>query len=128
MTHQSRVPPAHTQCTLQRKLRSQNCMQTNVRATYVCVCVCVRYPTRETFEYYMKATGHGTEAKTLAVHDKYGLNKFDVPVPAFGMLLKEHLVAPFFVFQVRGALRHLCQRALWHTTMRCRAAQHTRVF
>jgi hypothetical protein len=50
----------------------------------------------------MKASGHGTEAKTLAVHDKYGLNKFDVPVPAFGALLKDHLVAPFFVFQVSG--------------------------
>ena len=37
-------------------------------------------------------TGHGTEQKALIAHDKYGLNKFDVPVPPFGELLKEHLM------------------------------------
>ncbi|KAF5843112.1 hypothetical protein DUNSADRAFT_2149 [Dunaliella salina] len=48
----------------------------------------------------MKATGHGTTAKALAAHDKYGLNAFEVPVPPFLSLLKGHLVAPFFCFQV----------------------------
>ncbi|GAX79126.1 hypothetical protein CEUSTIGMA_g6566.t1 [Chlamydomonas eustigma] len=60
----------------------------------------LRYPVRETFESYAKMTGHGTEQKALAAHDKYGLNKFEVPVPPFAELLKEHLMAPFFVFQV----------------------------
>lgn len=55
---------------------------------------------QETFEFYLKATGHGTEAKALAAHDKFGLNKVDVPIPAFASLLKDHLLAPFFVFQV----------------------------
>ena len=57
-------------------------------------------PVQDTFEAYSKMTGHGTEQKALAAHDKYGLNKFEVPLPPFGELLKEHLMAPFFVFQV----------------------------
>ena len=47
---------------------------------------------QETFETYAKMTGHGTEQKALIAHDKYGLNKFEVPVPPFGELLKEHLM------------------------------------
>jgi cation-transporting ATPase 13A1 len=30
----------------------------------------------------------------------YGLNRFDVPIPSFQALFKEHMVAPFFIFQV----------------------------
>lgn len=57
------------------------------------------FTVQETFETYARMTGHGTEAKALAAHDKYGLNRFDVPIPPFMDLLKEHLVAPFFCFQ-----------------------------
>ncbi|EFJ41014.1 hypothetical protein VOLCADRAFT_107850 [Volvox carteri f. nagariensis] len=60
----------------------------------------LRFPDKETFETYGKASGHGTEAKQLAAFDRYGLNRVDVPLPAFSALMKEHLVAPFFVFQV----------------------------
>jgi hypothetical protein len=52
------------------------------------------------FGDYMKATGLGNELKVLSAHDKYGLNMFEVPIPAFMALLKDHLVAPFFCFQV----------------------------
>jgi hypothetical protein len=31
---------------------------------------------------------------------KFGKNTFDVPIPSFMSLFKEHLVAPFFVFQI----------------------------
>ncbi|GFR45826.1 hypothetical protein Agub_g7190, partial [Astrephomene gubernaculifera] len=60
----------------------------------------LRFPDKETFETYSRASGHGTETKQLAAFDRYGLNRVDVPLPAFSALMKEHLVAPFFVFQV----------------------------
>jgi hypothetical protein len=57
-------------------------------------------PIQDTFGQYMKATGLGQNAKAMAAQDKYGLNMFEVPVPPFLALLKDHLVAPFFCFQV----------------------------
>lgn len=32
------------------------------------------YPTKETFGYYLKSTGHGSEAKVLAATEKWGRN------------------------------------------------------
>ncbi|KAG2488279.1 hypothetical protein HYH03_013129 [Edaphochlamys debaryana] len=60
----------------------------------------LRFPDKETFEFYSKASGLGSEAKQIATYDRYGPNRVDVPLPAFSELMKEHLVAPFFVFQV----------------------------
>ncbi|KAG8526595.1 uncharacterized protein KY384_008796 [Bacidia gigantensis] len=34
------------------------------------------------------------------IHQHYGYNTFDIPVPTFTELWKEHAVAPFFVFQI----------------------------
>lgn len=34
------------------------------------------------------------------IEKQYGLNQFDIPVPSFIELWKEHAVAPFFVFQI----------------------------
>jgi len=39
-----------------------------------------------------------TELERLEQH--YGTNTFDIPVPTFTELFKEHAVAPFFVFQI----------------------------
>ncbi|XP_028786632.1 probable manganese-transporting ATPase PDR2 [Neltuma alba] len=58
------------------------------------------YPTKETFGYYLRSTGHGTEAKVLAAAEKWGRNVFDYPQPTFQKLLKENCMEPFFVFQV----------------------------
>ncbi|KAK7350766.1 hypothetical protein VNO77_09701 [Canavalia gladiata] len=58
------------------------------------------YPTKETFGYYLKSTGHGSEAKVLAATEKWGRNVFDYPQPTFQKLMKEHCMEPFFVFQV----------------------------
>lgn len=58
------------------------------------------YPTKESFGYYLKSTGHGTEAKVAAATDKWGRNVFEYPQPTFQKLMKEHCMEPFFVFQV----------------------------
>lgn len=58
------------------------------------------YPTKEAFGYYLKSTGHGTEAKVVAATDKWGRNAFEYPQPTFQKLMKEHCMEPFFVFQV----------------------------
>lgn len=62
----------------------------------------LKYPVKETFEYYGRASGFGSEARVLAAAERWGLNKFEVPLPPFAKLLKEQMLAPFFVFQVRG--------------------------
>jgi cation-transporting ATPase 13A1 len=49
--------------------------------------------------FYKRSKGlvHG-DLEALDI--KYGLNRFDIPMPTFLELFKEHLVAPFFVFQL----------------------------
>ncbi|KAJ4971211.1 hypothetical protein NE237_004310 [Protea cynaroides] len=58
------------------------------------------YPSKETFGYYLKNTGHGSEAKVATATEKWGRNVFDYPQPTFLKLMKEHCMEPFFVFQV----------------------------
>ncbi|KAL5765123.1 hypothetical protein ACOSQ2_017717 [Xanthoceras sorbifolium] len=58
------------------------------------------YPTKETFGYYLKCTGHGSEAKIVGATEKWGRNVFEYPQPTFQKLMKEHCMEPFFVFQV----------------------------
>jgi manganese-transporting P-type ATPase len=49
---------------------------------------------------FQKSQGLTTAAEAEAVHQHYGDNTFDIPVPGFIELFKEHAVAPFFVFQI----------------------------
>ncbi|CAO2833629.1 unnamed protein product [Amaranthus hypochondriacus] len=58
------------------------------------------FPTKETFGYYLKNTGHGSEAKVNVATEKWGRNVFEYPQPTFQKLMKEHCMEPFFVFQV----------------------------
>ncbi|CAI9096849.1 OLC1v1033077C1 [Oldenlandia corymbosa var. corymbosa] len=58
------------------------------------------YPTKETFGYYLKSTGYGTDAKVTAATEKWGRNVFEYPQPTFQKLMKEQVMEPFFVFQV----------------------------
>ncbi|KAH9781717.1 putative manganese-transporting ATPase PDR2 [Citrus sinensis] len=58
------------------------------------------YPTKETFGYYLKCTGHSTEAKIAVATEKWGRNVFEYPQPTFQKLMKENCMEPFFVFQV----------------------------
>ncbi|TPX66718.1 hypothetical protein SpCBS45565_g04261 [Spizellomyces sp. 'palustris'] len=60
------------------------------------------YPTRHgyTIQDYSRWQGLSTEEDVKAAKDKYGPNRFDIPIPKFGELFKEHMMAPFFVFQL----------------------------
>ncbi|KAF9098989.1 hypothetical protein BGX23_004524 [Mortierella sp. AD031] len=40
------------------------------------------------------------EEQTKASTATYGMNRFDIPLPKFVELFKEHAVAPFFIFQI----------------------------
>ncbi|XAR73112.1 Calcium-transporting ATPase [Bertholletia excelsa] len=58
------------------------------------------YPSKETFGYYLRCSGHGSEGKVLAASEKWGRNVFEYPQPTFQKLMKEQCMEPFFVFQV----------------------------
>ena len=51
-------------------------------------------------ETFQKSTGVSSAAELTRIEQHYGTNTFDIPVPTFTELFKEHAVAPFFVFQV----------------------------
>ena len=57
-------------------------------------------PLRHQFSNYKKSHGFDSDASVSAAQVKYGDNKFDIPLPQFWILFKEHALAPFFVFQV----------------------------
>ena len=57
-------------------------------------------PLQETFATYRATGGYGAEGKLVAALERWGPNKFEVPVPRFTELLWEQLLAPFFCFQV----------------------------
>lgn len=51
-------------------------------------------------KYFVESRGLSSKSDIDRVHHHYGDNKFDIPVPGFVELWKEHAVAPFFVFQI----------------------------
>ena len=57
------------------------------------------YPVSQPIKDYMSAAGLDTDGFDKA-RESFGLNRFDIPIPLFMDLFKEHAVAPFFVFQV----------------------------
>ncbi|KAI8923853.1 hypothetical protein BC831DRAFT_403236 [Entophlyctis helioformis] len=50
--------------------------------------------------FFKQYRGLGSDDEVEAKIEKYGHNRFEVPVPTFQELFKEHVVAPFFVFQL----------------------------
>lgn len=51
-------------------------------------------------ETFQKSKGIASQAELTRLEQYYGTNTFDIPVPTFTELFREHAVAPFFVFQV----------------------------
>lgn len=51
-------------------------------------------------EDFQKSRGITSPSELSRIQQHYGNNTFDIPVPTFVELFKEHAVAPFFVFQV----------------------------
>ena len=49
---------------------------------------------------FQQSRGLSSPAEIERLRQHYGDNSFDIPVPTFTELFKEHAVAPFFVFQV----------------------------
>lgn len=49
---------------------------------------------------FQQSKGFVKQADLDKQQQHYGDNTFDIPVPTFGALFKEHAVAPFFVFQI----------------------------
>jgi cation-transporting ATPase 13A1 len=51
-------------------------------------------------EHFQKSRGITSASEFSRIHQHYGDNTFDIPVPTFMELFREHAVAPFFVFQI----------------------------
>ena len=49
---------------------------------------------------FQESVGLASESDVNQTEQQYGKNTFDIPVPTFTELWKEHAVAPFFVFQM----------------------------
>eukprot|EP01041_Mallomonas_annulata_P003195 gene3195-6306_t len=60
----------------------------------------LEYPTVASVQDFINSNGHLKANDIFVANSKWGKNEFDIPVPSFFNLYAEHLVAPFFVFQV----------------------------
>ncbi|RKP02778.1 hypothetical protein CXG81DRAFT_24566 [Caulochytrium protostelioides] len=60
------------------------------------------FPTKQglPMSHFQNCRGLGDGVSIAQATQKYGKNLFDVPIPSFGALFKEHMMAPFFVFQL----------------------------
>jgi hypothetical protein len=60
----------------------------------------VSFPDKGIVRDYLQSRGLSSEAEALAALEKWGPNVVEVPAPTFMEMLKEQMIAPFFVFQV----------------------------
>ncbi|KAJ1963048.1 putative cation-transporting ATPase 1 [Dispira parvispora] len=62
----------------------------------------IRYPSKDrpSLATFQNSTGLVSSEAVATQLELYGPNKFDIPLPTFQELFKEHAVAPFFIFQL----------------------------
>lgn len=60
----------------------------------------IPYPVDASIGFYQNAEGLLSEQEEKKAFLVWGPNKIDIPIPKFMDIYKEHLVAPFFVFQL----------------------------
>jgi manganese-transporting P-type ATPase len=60
----------------------------------------LKFPENETFSFYNKQKGYIKSREIELAENKWGVNEMDFPLPDFTEIFKEHMVAPFFVFQI----------------------------
>lgn len=60
----------------------------------------IPYPVKDPIEDYQLAEGIADKKAENKAHLVWGNNKMNIPIPTFMDLYKEHVVAPFFVFQL----------------------------
>jgi cation-transporting ATPase 13A1 len=58
------------------------------------------YPASLPLSSYLECKGHMQAQNQQLATKKWGKNEFEIPLPEFWDLFREHMVAPFFVFQV----------------------------
>lgn len=54
----------------------------------------------QTLHFFHSSRGLSNDKLVAEAIETYGINSFDIPIPSFIELFKEHAVAPFFVFQL----------------------------
>ena len=71
-------------------------MYTNEKKTFAVI----PYPVDDLVGDYQESVGIQSETQLKKVDLVFGPNKMSIPIPDFFEIYKEHMVAPFFVFQL----------------------------
>lgn len=58
-----------------------------------------KYPIDKDIEFYQASKGI-TNSEFKQHFEYYGQNIYDIPIPSFLQLFKEHIMSPFFIFQI----------------------------
>mmetsp|Transcript_16379 Transcript_16379/g.27725 ORF Transcript_16379/g.27725 Transcript_16379/m.27725 type:complete len:211 (+) Transcript_16379:130-762(+) len=90
------VSPGNLQTVFSIEIMKKRMLWSNDKKTFQGI----PYPTKETLEFYQSSEGikdKDEEKRALLV---WGNNKMSIPIPTFLDLYQEHVVAPFFVFQL----------------------------
>lgn len=77
----------------------------------------IPYPVDDLVGDYQESVGIEHETQLQKVDLVYGPNKMSIPIPDFFEIYKEHMVAPFFVFQLFTSALWLLDEYWYYTLM-----------